>query len=83
MPERASIVYFCYHGKTQFTLESYEYVEDGVFKYGNEIIKTSLLMRIKAIYDKLIQGFLRGDTEFLSKLYLYIPNLLLGTTKVK
>jgi hypothetical protein len=83
MPKRASVVYFCYHGKTQFKLESYKYVEDGVFKYGDELIKTSFLMRIRAVYDKLIQGYHRGDTDFFSKLSLYIPNLIFGTTRVK
>ena len=83
MPIRASIVYFCYHGKTQFKLDSYKYIEDGVFKYGGELIKTSFLMRLSAVYDKYIQGRLRGDKVVLSKLYLYIPNLIFGTTKVK
>lgn len=83
MPIRASIVYFCYHGKTQFKLDSYKYIEDGVFKYGGELIKTSFFMRVSAVYDKYIQGRLRGDEVILSKLYLYIPNLIFGTTKVK
>lgn len=83
MPIRASIVYFCYHGITQFNLESYDYVKDGVFKYGNKYIKTPFLIRFKTIYDRYIQGRIRGDNDILSKFYLNILNLIFGTTRVK
>ena len=83
MPLRASVVYFCYHGKTQFKLDSYKFLEDGVYSYGGKLIKAKAYMRYYAIFDKLYQSYIRGDRDLFSKLSLYIPNLIFGTNKVR
>jgi hypothetical protein len=83
MPKRASVVYFCYHIMTPFKLESYKYIDDGEYTFGDERIKTSLIYRLLAIPDKLHYHLIKGNKEIFSNFFLYAKNLLLGTTKVK
>ena len=83
MPKRASTVYFCYHGRSQFNLESYKWIEDGVFTFGNEFIKAPLILRLMAAPDKLLVHIIKGNKEIFSNLFLYARNLIFGTTKVK
>jgi len=83
MPKRASTVYFCYHERTPFKLKSYEWVEDGVFKYGNKLINTPLIFRLLAVPDKLYIHLIKGDKEIFSNLFMYVKNLIFGITKRK
>ena len=83
MPKRSSIVYFCYHGRSPFKLDAYNYIEDGVFTYGDEFIKSSLLLRLLAVPDKLYYHIIKGNKELFSNLFMYARNLIYGTTKVK
>ena len=83
MPKRASTVYFCYQERTPFKLKSYEWVEDGVFKYGNKLIKTPLIFRLLAAPDKLYVHIIKGNKEIFSNLLMYAKNLIFGITKRK
>ena len=83
MPKRASTVYFCYHERTPFKLKSYEWVEDGIFKYGNKFINTPLILRLIAAPDKLYIHLIKGNKEIFSNLFMYAKNLIFGITKRK
>jgi hypothetical protein len=83
MPKRASTVYFCYHERTPFKLKSYEWIEDGIFKYGNKFINTPLIFRLLAAPDKLYIHLIKGNKEIFSNLFMYFKNLIFGTTKRK
>ena len=83
MPKRASTVFFCYHERPQFRLKSYEWIEDGVFKYGNKFINTPLILRLLAVPDKLYIHVIKGNKEIFSNLFMYTKNLIFGTVKVK
>ena len=83
MPKRSSIVYFCYHGRSPFKLDAYNYIEDGVFTYGDEFIKSSFLLRLLAVPDKLYYHIIKGNKDLFSNLFMYARNLIYGTTKVK
>lgn len=83
MPQRSSIAYFTFNMRPSFKLDSYKYISDGVFTYGDKFIKAPFFLRLIAIYDKLVQSYLKGDKEIFSKLYLYVPNLIFGTTKTR
>jgi len=83
MPKRASTVYFCYHGRSPFNLESYKWIEDGVFTFGDEFIKAPLILRLMAAPDKLWVHIIKGNKEIFSNFFLYARNLIFGTTKVK
>ncbi len=83
MPKRASVIYFCYHAMTPFKLDSYKFIDDGVYTYGEKSIKTNLILRLLAVPDKLYYHFIKGNKEILSNLFLYTLNLIFGTTKVK
>ena len=81
MPKRASIVYFCYHGIKPFKLESYKWVDNGVFTYANKIISTPFFLRLKAVPAKIYSRIISGDKELFSNLLTYTSNLILGKTK--
>ena len=83
MPKRASVVYFCYHGKSQFKLDAYEWIEDGVFTYGGKFIRAPFRLRLFAAFDKLYYHIIKGETKIFSNLFMYATNLIFGTTKVK
>ena len=83
MPKRASVVYFCYHAMTPFKLDSYKFVDNGVYTYGDERIQTNFIVRLLAVPDKLIYHIIKGNKEIFSNFFLYARNLLFGTTKVK
>jgi hypothetical protein len=81
MPKRSSIAYFTFNMKANFELETYKYLEDGVYTYANKFIKAPFRLRFLAVLSKLYQAFLKGDYQILYKLYLYIPNLIYGRTR--
>jgi hypothetical protein len=83
MPKRASVVYFCYHAMTPFKLDSYKFIDNGVYTYGDERIQTNFIVRLLAVPDKLIYHIIKGNKEIFSNFFLYARNLLFGTTKVK
>ena len=83
MPKRASVIYFCYHAMTPFKLDSYKFINDGVYTYGEKSIKTNFILRLLAVPDKLHYHFIKGNKEIISNLFLYAINLIFGTTKVK
>ena len=64
-------------------LKAYSYIEDGVFKYGNDFIKAPFILRILAVFDKLYYHIIMGNKNIYSNLLLYLRNLIFGTTKVK
>ena len=81
MPKRSSIAYFTFNMKANFELETYKYIEDGIYTYANKYITAPFKIRLLAVLSKLYNAFLRGDFEIISKLYLYIPNLIYGRTR--
>jgi hypothetical protein len=83
MPIRASIVYFTFYMKDTHLLKAYNYIEDGVFKYGNEFIRAPFILRISAVLDKFYYHILKGNKELYTNALLYIKNLILAQTKVK
>ena len=68
---------------TPFKLDSYNYVDNGVYTYGGERIQTNFIVRLLAVPDKLFYHIIKGNKEILSNFFLYARNLIFGTTKVK
>lgn len=83
MPIRASIIYFTFYMKDTHNLKAYNYIENGVFKYGNQFISAPFILRISAVFDKLYYHIIKGNKNIYSNLLLYIKNLIFATTKVK
>ncbi len=81
MPQRSSIIYFTFNMKAFFELQEYKYIEDGIYSYANHIFKVPIRLRLMAIISKIRQALLRGDKKIIKNIYLYIPNLIFGTTK--
>ena len=81
MPKRSSIVYFCFHGKPPFRLDSYKWIENGSFTYGNKLLVAPLYLRLLAVFDKLYTQIISGNKEIYINLLKYSRNLVLGKTK--
>ena len=54
MPLRASIIYFNYLSNSNCELKSYEYVNDGVFLFNQNKIKTNFFVRTISTFNKLL-----------------------------
>ena len=83
MPIRASIIYFTFYMKDVHKLKAYEYIEDGVYKYGGKSLNISLFLRISAVVDKITSHILTGNKSIYSNIFLHLNNLIFNTTKVK
>ena len=83
MPIRGSIISYTYYMKPSFTLKAYNYVKDGVYEYGGEIIKPPLYLRILAVPAKLYVYLEKGDLEIFKNFSMHLSNLIFGERKVK
>jgi len=82
MPLRSSIIYFTYLMKSNFKLESYNYVKDGDVKYGQVSLKAPFIYRLMAVPSKLIFNYEKGN-KILKDLGLHLKNLIFGINEVK
>ena len=83
MPLRASIIYFNYLSNSNCELKSYEYVNDGVFLFNQNKIKTNFFVRTISTFNKLLFNIEKGNFDFLSNFGLYLNNFIKGENKVK
>lgn len=68
--------------KSNFKLESYNYVKDGDVKYGQVLLKTPLLIRLLAVPLKFIFNYEERNKIF-KDLRLDFKNLIFGVNEVK
>jgi hypothetical protein len=83
MPLRASIIYFTFYMKDVHNLKAYEYIEDGVYKYGGKSLSPDFLLRVSPVLDKIISHIITGNKSIFSNIFLHLNNLIFNTTKVK
>jgi len=82
MPLRSSIIYFTYLMKSNFKLESYNYVKDGDVKYGQVSLKAPFIYRLMAVPSKFIFNYEKGNKIF-KDFGLHLKNLIFGINEVK
>ena len=82
MPLRASIIYFTYLMKSSFKIESYNFLEDGIYQYGGKTLKAPFLFRILSVPYKVLYSLEKGNVDFIKNFGRYFKNLIFGRTKV-
>ena len=82
MPLRASIIYFTYLMKSSFKIDSYNFIEDGIYEYGGKILKAPFIYRTLSVPYKVLYSIEKGNIDFIKNFGRYFKNLIFGRTKV-
>jgi hypothetical protein len=82
MPIRASIIWFTYLSKFEYELSNFKVINNGLWYFENERIKSSYFLRLLAVPSKIYTNILKSNYSFITKFPLYISNLITNKYKV-